>query len=382
MTDPSNFMNLAAAMTRTPQQQARIDELRQQAEDIKAGRPLKRGVRPPTAPPPQPAAKEPEPPPPNNIDPLKLVMSAEEHRSLTPEQWRIREMAKTNGLLRLPDHECIDPAAEARRARYAQAAQPAKPTRQTERSTKNSGRRAQRASGESEQNTGKRWWRKYKGFVHNHMARLKPGEALAWFALFSLSDSGRVCAGHGQLSKLMGCSEWESKQRVKGLIKAGVLAIESRGGRKQGPTIYRLLSTVADANVDDSATTCANANVDTATTLEPANVDDSAKVSNTQRCGDAAATPGSRLATANPARLATANPSHERTGATIAPRGATSLHGQKNHGHEIEDARTCADDDAQQPGARTPGAGDVGQPVQLGEGGEADRGTDQGGDSR
>ena len=107
-----------------------------------------------------------------------------------------------------------------------------------------------------------RWWGVFCGFVGHDMHRLNPTAACVWFALFRNSRNGIACAGIDQLCEITAQSERTVRYRIRELIAAGLIRVETRGRRNQGVSRYRLLSTgnplPVDAILNRQSIACTN----------------------------------------------------------------------------------------------------------------------------
>ncbi len=93
--------------------------------------------------------------------------------------------------------------------------------------------------------TSRRWWSMMAAFVDLQMATLSPSATCVWFVLFRNSRDGVVTISRDQIAAATGQTVRTAGRKLRELVDADLVQIESRGRRNVGPTRYRLLSVSA-----------------------------------------------------------------------------------------------------------------------------------------
>ncbi len=106
--------------------------------------------------------------------------------------------------------------------------------------------RVRAPSANSQVRTTGRWWGRYCAFVGQGMRRITPAAACVWFVLFRNSDDGVVQIGIEQIADITNLDERYVREKLRELVDARLIRVESHGRRNVGVSRYRLLNISTD----------------------------------------------------------------------------------------------------------------------------------------
>ncbi len=102
----------------------------------------------------------------------------------------------------------------------------------------------------SEARTTGRWWGRYCSFVGHGMHRVSPPASCVWFALFrNTTRDGVVQIGIDRIMQITNLSDRYVREKLRELVDARLIRVESHGRRHVGVSRYRLLKIPRDEQV-------------------------------------------------------------------------------------------------------------------------------------